>query len=98
MIPVMVFSVQMTFPSGLTWQDQHDRLARALVVVSAGPVQPHLASVREGEDLPPVLDVADQEVPHEGGHQGLEARLPAPECGEIFLPEDRQRLQNSVCC
>ena len=52
--------------SSLTWQDEDDRLVGALVLARGRPVQSHLTSVREGEDLPPVLDVADQEAPYEG--------------------------------
>lgn len=65
------------------------------MVLSAGPVQPHLAPVRQGEHLPGVLDVGDQEAPHHGGDQGLDPGLPAPECGAVFLCEGGQREEKS---
>ena len=78
----------------LTWQYEDDGLVRPRLVLS-DPVQPHLAPVRQAEHLPGVVDVGDEEAPHQGGDQGLEPGLPAPECGLIFLGQDGQRLEDS---
>ena len=79
----------------LTWQDEDDGLLRLRMIICTGPVQPNLASVREGEHLPAVLDVVDQQAADHGGDQGLKSGLPAPERRPVLLFHGGQRLEDS---